>query len=90
MPLIIICTCIHIYIDEVVVVVVAVKVVNVPYISLVYIISYHLTALFCFLVSIEPGMINFKNIRFRTPLHFSCAYAGYEGFEGIVISSSEY
>lgn len=30
---------------------------------------------------VGPGMINFKNIRFRTPLHFSCSYAGYEGFE---------
>lgn len=34
-----------------------------------------------FLCERNPGMINFKNIRFRTPLHFSCSYAGYEGFE---------
>ncbi|CAK9253258.1 unnamed protein product [Sphagnum jensenii] len=26
-----------------------------------------------------PGMINFRNIRWRTPLHWSTSYAGYEG-----------
>jgi ankyrin repeat protein len=29
-----------------------------------------------------PGYINFKNIRWRTPLHWACSYAGYEGTEG--------
>ena len=26
-------------------------------------------------------MVNFKNIRWRTALHWSTSYAGYEGFE---------
>lgn len=34
-----------------------------------------------YLVDKGPGFINFKNIRFRTPLHWSCSYAGYEGHE---------
>lgn len=28
-----------------------------------------------------PGYINFKNVRWRTSLHWACSYAGYEGFE---------
>jgi ankyrin repeat protein len=34
-----------------------------------------------YLVDIGPGFINFKNIRFRTPLHWAASYAGYDGYE---------
>jgi hypothetical protein len=34
-----------------------------------------------YLLGKGPGYINFKNIRYRTALHWSAAYAGYEGFE---------
>ena len=33
------------------------------------------------LVEQKPGMVNFKNIRWRTPLHWATSYAGYEGYE---------
>ena len=35
-----------------------------------------------YLIEKGPGYINFKNIRWRTPLHWACSYAGYEDFEG--------
>ncbi len=35
-----------------------------------------------YLIEKGPGYINFKNIRWRTPLHWACSYAGYEDYEG--------
>jgi ankyrin repeat protein len=35
-----------------------------------------------YLIDKGPGFINFYNIRFRTPLHWACSYAGYKGYDG--------
>ena len=35
-----------------------------------------------YLIEKGPGYVNFKNIRWRTPLHWACSYAGYDEHEG--------